>query len=85
MNLKHHKSPSLLFGNGWKTYLVLYQAEFQYYRHAVDSRYYDTAGIKEMYQYIQTIDKTSKEFYCLVMVRIQILYRNKQYSLKQTS
>ena len=24
----------------------------------VDSRYYDTAGIAEMYQYIQTIDKT---------------------------
>jgi hypothetical protein len=45
----------------------------------VDSRYYDTAGIREMYQYIQAIDITSKNLYCLVIVRIQILYRDKQY------
>ena len=41
----------------------------------VDSGYYDTAGIREMYQYIQTIDITSINLYGLVRVRIQILYR----------
>ena len=46
----------------------------------VDSRYYDTAGIWKMYQYIQTIDITSLNLYCLVMVGIQIWYRNTQYS-----
>ena len=46
----------------------------------VHSRYYDTAGIRELYQYIQTIDTTSIIFLnCLVRVRIQIVYRNKQY------
>jgi hypothetical protein len=32
----------------------------------VDSCYYDTAGIREMYQYIQTIDITSINFHYLV-------------------
>jgi hypothetical protein len=32
-----------------------------------------------MYQYIQTIDITSLNYYCGVMVGIQIWYRNKQY------
>ena len=45
----------------------------------VDSRYYDTDGIRKMYQYNQTIDITSLNFYCLGMVGIQIWYRNKQY------
>jgi len=48
----------------------------------VDSRYYGTAGIREMYQYSQTIDITGLNLYCLVMVRVQILYRNKQYVVK---
>jgi hypothetical protein len=45
----------------------------------VDSRYYGTDGIRKMYQYNQTIDITSLNFYCLGMVGIQIWYRNKQY------
>ena len=49
------------------------------YKYTVDSHYYDAAGIREMYQYIQTIDITSLNFYCLGMVGIQIWYRNKQY------
>jgi hypothetical protein len=32
-----------------------------------------------MYQYNQTIDITSLNFYCLALVGIQIWYRNKQY------
>jgi hypothetical protein len=32
-----------------------------------------------MYQYNQTINITSLNFYCLGMVGIQIWYRNKQY------
>jgi hypothetical protein len=48
-------------------------------RTTVDSRYYDTDGIRKMYQYNQTIDITSLNFYCLGMVGIQIWYRNKQY------
>ena len=51
----------------------------QLIQYTVDSCYYDTAGINEMYQYIQTIDKTSVNLYCLVRVRIQIIYRKKQY------
>jgi hypothetical protein len=47
--------------------------------YTVDSRYYDTDGIREMYQYNQTIDINNLNFYCLGMVRIQIWYRNKQY------
>ena len=38
----------------------------------VDSRYYDTDGIRKMYQYNQN-------FYCLGMVEIRIWYLNKQY------
>jgi hypothetical protein len=38
----------------------------------VDSRYYDTDGLRKMYQYNQTIDITSLNFYCLAMVGIQI-------------
>jgi hypothetical protein len=45
----------------------------------VDSRYYDTDGIRKMYQYNQTIDITSLNFYCLGMIGIQAWYRNKQY------
>ena len=44
-----------------------------------DSGYYNTDGIRKMYQYNQTIDITSLNFYCLGMVGIQIWYRNKQY------
>jgi len=43
-------------------------------RSTVDSRYYDTDGIRKMYQYIQTIDITSLNFYCLGMVGIQIRF-----------
>jgi hypothetical protein len=42
----------------------------------VDSRYYYTDGIRKMYQYNQTIDITSLNFYGLGMVGIQIWYRN---------
>jgi hypothetical protein len=45
----------------------------------VDSRYYDTDGIRKMYQYNHTIEITSLKFCCLGMVGIQIWYRNKQY------
>ena len=34
--------------------------------YTVNSRYYDTAGIRKMYQYIQTIDITSLNLYCFV-------------------
>ena len=53
----------------------------------VDSRYSDTAGIREMYQYIQIIDITSIDLYRLVMVSIQILYCSviSRISLEQTS
>jgi hypothetical protein len=44
----------------------------------IDSRYYNTAGIREMYQYNQTIDITSLNFYCLGMVGIHIWYRNNE-------
>jgi hypothetical protein len=47
------------------------------YTYTVDSRYYDTYGIRKMYQYNQTIDITSLNFYWLGMVGIQIWYRNK--------
>ena len=50
-----------------------------YFSITVDSRYYDTAGIRKMYQYIQTIDITSLNFHCLGIVGIQIWCRNKQY------
>jgi hypothetical protein len=45
-------------------------------RYTVDSRYYDTDGIRKMYQYNQTIDITSLNFYCLGTVGIQIWFRN---------
>jgi hypothetical protein len=45
----------------------------------VDSRYYDIDGIRKMYQYIQTINKTSINFYDLVMFGRQIWYRNKKH------
>jgi hypothetical protein len=45
----------------------------------LDSRYYDTVGIRKMYYYNQTIDITSLNFYCLGMVGIHIWYCNKQY------
>jgi hypothetical protein len=45
----------------------------------IDSRYYDTDGIRKMYQYNQTIGITSLNFYCLGMAGIQIWYRKKQY------
>ena len=45
----------------------------------VDSRCYDTDGIRKMYRYNQTIDINSLNFYHLGMVGIQIWYRNKQY------
>jgi hypothetical protein len=48
-------------------------------RSTIYSRYYDTDGIRKMYQYTQTIDITILNFYCLGMVGIQIWYRNKQY------
>jgi hypothetical protein len=35
-------------------------------QYTVDSRYYDNAGIRKMYQYIQTIDITSLNLYCFV-------------------
>jgi hypothetical protein len=53
------------------------QCYIQHY--TVDSGYYDTDGIRKMYQYNQTIDITSLNFYCFGMVEIQIWYRNKQY------
>ena len=37
------------------------------------------AGITKMYPYIQSIDRTSKKLYSLVMVIIQIWDRNEQY------
>jgi hypothetical protein len=43
------------------------------------SRYYDTVGIRKMYQYIQTINITSIYLYHLVMFGRQIWYRNKQH------
>jgi hypothetical protein len=49
------------------------------FKHTVDSRYYDTDGIRKMYKYNQTIHITSLNFYCLGMVGIQIWYHNKQY------
>jgi hypothetical protein len=42
-------------------------------------QYYDTDGIWKIYQYNQTIDITSLNFYCLGKIGIQIWYRNKQY------
>ena len=45
----------------------------------VDSRYYDTGGIREIDQYIQTIDITSTNLHCLGMVRIHSFYRDKQH------
>jgi hypothetical protein len=42
----------------------------------VDCLCYDTAGIRAMYQYIQTIDITSLNFYCLVWYRIYIVVRS---------
>jgi hypothetical protein len=39
----------------------------------VDSCYYDSDGIRKMYQYNQTIDIASMNFYCLGMVGIQIV------------
>jgi hypothetical protein len=50
-----------------------------FFNATVDSHYYDTDGIRKMYQYNQTIDIASLNFYCLGMVGIQIWYRNKQY------
>ena len=40
-------------------------------RDTVDACYYDTASIRKCYQYIQTIDITSKNFCCFVMNKIQ--------------
>ena len=45
----------------------------------VDSRYYDTAGIRKIYQYIQTIDISSTKFNCLLVIGILKRYHNKQY------
>jgi hypothetical protein len=45
----------------------------------VDSRYYDTVGIRKMYQYIHSIDITSVNLYYLVMLGTQLWYRNKQH------
>jgi hypothetical protein len=50
-----------------------------YYSTTVDSRYYDTDGIRKIYHYNQTIDISSLNFYCLGMVGVQLSYRNKQY------
>ena len=49
------------------------------YRYTLDSCYCDTAGLREMYRYSQTIDKTRINLYCLVIAGIQMLCRNKQY------
>jgi hypothetical protein len=45
----------------------------------VDSRYYDTVGIRKMYQYIQTINITSINLYNLVLFGRQIWYRNEKH------
>ena len=48
--------------------------------YTIESHYYDTAGIRDSYQYSQTIDIADQ--YTLkkkLMVRVRILYRNKQY------
>ena len=43
------------------------------------SRYYDTAGIKRKYLYIQTIDISSAEFDCLLVIGILKMHHHKQY------
>ena len=45
----------------------------------VVSRYYDTAGIRKKYHYIQTIEISSINFYCFEIVGILIWYHNMQY------
>ena len=49
------------------------------YCNTVVSRYYDTAGVRKKYHYIQTIEISSINFYCFVIVGILIWYRNKQH------
>jgi hypothetical protein len=50
--------------------------------YTVDSRYNDTDGIRKMYQYNQTINITSLNFYCLGMVGIKVWYGSKQYFVR---
>ena len=55
---------------------VFKQEAFVY---TVVSRYYNTAGIRKKYHYIQTIEISSISFYCFVIVGILIWYHNKQH------
>ena len=52
---------------------------FRLLHNTVDSRYYDTAGIRKKYQYIQTINISSAIFNCLQVTGILKRYHNKQY------
>jgi hypothetical protein len=52
---------------------------FNFELDTVDSRYYNTVGIRKMYQYIQTINITSINFYNLVMFGRQIWYRSNKH------
>ena len=45
----------------------------------VVSRYYDIGGIRKKYHNIQTIELSSTNFLCFVVVGILIWYRNKQH------
>ena len=49
------------------------------YIYTLVSLYYDTAGKRKKYHYIQTIEISSINFYCFVIVGILIWYHNKQH------
>ena len=51
----------------------------EFWTNTVVSRYFDTAGIRKQYHYIQTIEISSINFYCFVMVGILIWYHSKQH------
>ena len=45
----------------------------------VVSRYYDTTGIRKKCHYIHTVEISSINFYCFILVRILIWYHSKQH------
>ena len=47
--------------------------------HTLVSHYYDTAGIRKKYHYIQTTKISSINFNCFVIVGILMWYHNKQH------
>ena len=61
------------------SYLMGIISNAQAHVHTVDSHYYDTAGTRKQYPYIQTIDISRAKLNCLLVIGILKWYLNKQY------